>query len=269
MDFDPRRRLQSSTRGPIGSSYLAFYDPALPTSLHVDASRLNGLGFLLKQQGADAKWTVVQAGSRFLSSAESRYAMIELECLAAAWGMHKCRQSLEGLPSFELVTDHKPLITILNSYTLDKLDNPRLLRLRLKMQRYAFTARWIPGKENLDSDALSRAPIAAATAQDELAEGASFVPPRITLLCAIDGSDPTVIDPVLEKVKAAAATDPVMKELREVILNGFPNEKCNLSLVLRPFWRVRHDLAIDGEDGMIVMGARVVIPKALQSDLLR
>ncbi|XP_046449296.1 uncharacterized protein LOC124197793 [Daphnia pulex] len=80
---------------------LAFYDPALPTSLHVDASRLNGLGFLLKKQGADAKWTVVQAGSRFLSSAESRYAMIELECLAAAWGMHKCRQFLEGLPSFE------------------------------------------------------------------------------------------------------------------------------------------------------------------------
>jgi hypothetical protein len=154
---------------------LAFYDPALPTYLHVDASRLNGLGFLLKQQGADAKWTVVQAGSRFLSSAESRYAMIELECLAAAWGMHKCRQFPEGLPS--LVTDHKPLIPILNSYALDKLDNPRLLQLWLKMQRYAFTARWIPGKENFDSDALSRAPIAAATAQDELAEGASFVPP--------------------------------------------------------------------------------------------
>ena len=154
--------------------------------------------------------------------------MIELECLAAAWGMHKCRRFLEGLPSFELVTDHKPLIPILNSYALDKLDNPRLLRLRLKMQRYAFTARWIPGKENQDSDALSRAPIAPATPQDELTEGAFFIPPRITLLCAIDGSDPKVIDPVLEKVKAASAIDPVLKELREVILDGFPNEKCNL-----------------------------------------
>jgi hypothetical protein len=28
---------------------LAFYDPKRPTSLHVDASRLNGLGFILKQ----------------------------------------------------------------------------------------------------------------------------------------------------------------------------------------------------------------------------
>jgi hypothetical protein len=98
------------------------------------------MGFLLKQKGIDAQWKVIQAESRFLLSTESRYAMIELECLAAAWGMHKCRHFLEGLPSFELVTDHKPLIPI-----LDKLDNPRLLRLRLKMQRYAFMVRWIPG----------------------------------------------------------------------------------------------------------------------------
>jgi hypothetical protein len=49
--------------------------------------------------------------------------------------MQKCRKFLEGLPTFELVTDHKPLVPILNSDALDKLYNPCLLRLRLKMQR--------------------------------------------------------------------------------------------------------------------------------------
>ena len=77
----------------------------------------------------------MQAGSRFLSDAERRYAMIELECLAAAWGMLKGRQFLEGLPQFTLITDHKPLVPILNEYSLDKLDNPHILRMRLKMQR--------------------------------------------------------------------------------------------------------------------------------------
>ena len=72
--------------------------------------------------------------------------MIELECLGAAWAIHKCRQFLEGLPSSELVTDHKPLVPILNDYDIDKLDNPRLFRLRIKMQRYSFTTRWIPAK---------------------------------------------------------------------------------------------------------------------------
>ena len=49
---------------------LTFYDPKRPTALHVDASRLHGLGFVLKQQQPDGSWQMVQAGSRFLSDAE-------------------------------------------------------------------------------------------------------------------------------------------------------------------------------------------------------
>jgi hypothetical protein len=37
------------------SAELSFYDPALPTALHVDASRLRGLGFVLRQQSRDEK----------------------------------------------------------------------------------------------------------------------------------------------------------------------------------------------------------------------
>ena len=249
--------------------YLAFYDPSLPTSLHVDASLLNGLGFLLKQQGEDGVWRIVQAGSRFLSAAERRYAMIELECLAAAWAMYKCRQFLEGLPSFNLITDHRPLVPILNDYSLDKLDNPRLLRLRLKMQRFSFVTQWIAGKANKDADALSRAPIVAAIAEDELGEGEPLPPARLSFLCAIDNSDPSILDPVLERVKVAAAADPVMQQLRDVITKGFPNDKCNLPDCLRPYWNVRGQLSIDESDDMIVCGPRVVIPSLLRRDILQ
>ena len=242
---------------------LAFYDPALPTALHVDTSRLYGLGFLLKQKGADGRWKLIQDGSRFLSSAESRYAMIELECLAAAWAMFKCRLFLEGLSSFNLITDHCPMVPILNDYALDKLDNPRLLRLRLKMQRFSFIATWIAGKENKDADALSRAPIVAAVSEDELGEGALLMPARLSLLCAIEKSDPKVLDPILVRVKAAAAVDPIMEQLRRAIREGFPNDKCNLQPPLRPIWNMRHQLAIDEADDMVVAGSRVVVPKAL------
>jgi hypothetical protein len=159
-------------------SDLAFYDPSRPASLHVDASGLNGLGFLLKQCDAKNVWRVVQAGSHFLSSAETRYAMIELECLGSAWAMHKCRQFLEGLSTFELVKDHNPLGPMLNSYALDKLGNPRLLRLRLKMQRSSFVARWVPDQQNMDADALSRAPVDQASAVDELGEGLPAFPKK-------------------------------------------------------------------------------------------
>ena len=36
-----------------------------------------------------------------------------------------------------------------------------------------------------------------------------------------------------------------------------------------PFWKVREQLAIDDTDDMVVVDSRVVIPKALQSDVLR
>ena len=97
--------------------------------------------------------------------------MIELECLSASWGMKKCQHFFKGLLSFKLATDHTPLIPILNDYALDKLGYPRHLRLRLKIQRYVFTARWIPGKTNLGANALSRTHIDQPQGGDELAEG--------------------------------------------------------------------------------------------------
>ena len=71
---------------------------------------------------------------------------------------------------------------ILNSYALDKLDNPRLLRLRLKMQRYSFITRLVSGKKNADADALSRVPVDQSTPDDELGEGMPSLTARIALM---------------------------------------------------------------------------------------
>ena len=49
---------------------LAYYDPTLPTSIHSDGSKTNGLGFVLKQK-QDGSWRMVRAGSRFLTDTES------------------------------------------------------------------------------------------------------------------------------------------------------------------------------------------------------
>ena len=46
---------------------LSFYDPSCPTCLRTDASRLNGLGFILMQKQDDNSWHIVQCGSRFLT----------------------------------------------------------------------------------------------------------------------------------------------------------------------------------------------------------
>ena len=112
----------------------------------------------------------MQAGSRFLSDTESRYAIIELECLAVAWAIKKCHLFLAGLNHFTVVTDHNPLILILNSHRLDEIENPRLQRLQTRIMGYNFTAQWLKGSNNGAADALSRHPYQQPADGDDLAE---------------------------------------------------------------------------------------------------
>ena len=111
---------------------LAYYDHRKPTRLYTDASRLHGLSFVLKQKQSDGNWRIVQAGSRYLSGAEERYAMVELELLAIAWACQKTASFIEGI-NFMIVTDHKPLIPILGDYSLAGIENKRLQRLQMKV----------------------------------------------------------------------------------------------------------------------------------------
>ena len=137
---------------------LKHYDPKLPTRLLTDASKLNGLGFMLMQQRQES-WHMIQCGSRFLTPTESRYASIELELLAISWAMKKCRKYLLGRQNFDLIVDHRPLVSILDKNTLDQVENPRLQRMKESLNLYKFTTQWIKGKLHAIPDALSRAPV--------------------------------------------------------------------------------------------------------------
>ena len=103
-------RVKASLTAP---PVLSFFSIGKATRLSTDASR-QGLGFILQQKTGD-KWTLIQAGSRFLSDAESRYAIIELEMLAVVWAVHKCKMFLSGLQHYSILTDHNPLVPILNT----------------------------------------------------------------------------------------------------------------------------------------------------------
>ena len=91
-------------------------------------------------------------GSRFLSDAKSRHALIELECLAVVGAVKKCGLFLHG-SLFDIVTDHCPLVPILNHYSLDQIENPRLQRLVLKLRPFQLHATWCKGTDNPFADA--------------------------------------------------------------------------------------------------------------------
>ena len=77
---------------------------------------------------------------------------------------------LGGLQHFTVVTDHNPLIPILNSHCLDEVENPQLQRLRTQLMAYNFTVKWYKGCARAAPDALSRHPVLAPTEEDSMAE---------------------------------------------------------------------------------------------------
>eukprot|EP00094_Tigriopus_californicus_P002070 TCALIF_01996-PA protein Name:"Similar to TY3B-I Transposon Ty3-I Gag-Pol polyprotein (Saccharomyces cerevisiae (strain ATCC 204508 / S288c))" AED:0.06 eAED:0.13 QI:0/0/0/0.88/0.12/0.11/9/0/1153 len=130
-------------RALAGPRFLSGFHRDRRTELLVDASRLHGLGFLLRQWDTKTnQWFTIQCGSQTLAPHKSNWSGIaEIEALGAAWAAHKCRFFLDGICHFTLVKDSNPLIPILNNKCLDQVTNDRLLKVKTALSRFNFTAR--------------------------------------------------------------------------------------------------------------------------------
>ncbi len=239
---------------------LTFFDMRKPTRVRTDASKA-GLGFLLQQKHGDC-WKCVQAGSRFLTSTESRYAVIEQEMLGVAWALHKCKYLVKGLPNIEVITDHSPLVPIINNHRLDEIENPRLLRLRIKMQGFNLTAKWEKGIVNEAADALSRNPVSEPNEADQLA---SLDVASIHEIRCMQEED-HVENLRLAELRDHTTHDEVYQTLLTMIKDGFPDKKSETPEKLKPYWSIRESLTC--EDDLILYGCRLIIPHSLRATML-
>ena len=74
-------------------------------------------------------------------------------------------------------------------------------------------------------------------------------------------------DPTLAKVREAAKNDAEYASLCDTVLHGFPPQRSDLAVALRPYWGVRDHLAVD--DGLLVCGSRLIIPRRLRQETLQ
>lgn len=119
--------------------------------LQTDASEL-GLGAVLMQEENGEKHPVVYL-SRKLFPRETRYSVVEKECLALKWALDSLKYYLLGR-DFVVETDHKALKWLHRM----KDTNSRLTRWFLSIQPFRFTVKHRPGIENKAADFLSRSP---------------------------------------------------------------------------------------------------------------
>ena len=61
-----------------------------------------------------------------MTDTEARYLATEIELLAVVWAAKKAHLFIAGVDA-ELIVDHRPLISIINSKTLEELSTPRIV----------------------------------------------------------------------------------------------------------------------------------------------
>ena len=234
---------------------LGWYDPKAPTKIAADASSW-GLGAVLLQRQQD-QWKPIVYASRTMSEVERRYAQIEKEALAVTWSCEKFAEYILGL-SISIETDHKPLVPLLSTKQLDSLP-PRILRFRLRLDRFDYTICHVPGKEMYTADTLSRAPVGPPGRSSEAFQGEveAFIESVVRNLPAGEKR--------LDEYRRCQAADPTCQLVRKYCQEGWPCKR-KLTQDLLPYFDARSRFSI-GRD-LLLHNHCIVVPGALQKATL-
>ena len=133
----------------ISRPILQYPDFSKEFILTTDASN-RGLGAVLPQ-GPVGKDLPVAYASRSLKSAETNYTISEKVLLAVVWATKCFRPYLYGR-RFKVVSDHKPLIWVMNV----KKPGSRLMRWGIQLAEYDYEIVYKSGAQNANADDLCR-----------------------------------------------------------------------------------------------------------------
>ncbi|KAK3753951.1 hypothetical protein RRG08_006331 [Elysia crispata] len=193
---------------------LAFYNPRKEIVVSADSSSY-GLGAVLMQK-VDDQLQPIAFASRILTDTEKGYAQIEKETLASVYACEKFENYLIGLDSFELQTDHKPLVPLIKTNDLDKTP-ARCQRLLMRRMRFNPVAVHVPEKDLVIADALSRHPQNHTIDEMELEENVQ------AYVDAIVESWPTST-PRLQTLRHETARDPELQKVSHYVMTGWPSK---------------------------------------------
>ena len=154
---------------------------------------------------------------------------------------------------FSLITDHKPLSTILSpNKGIPSLAAARMQRWALLLSAYTYDISYRPTKLHANADALSRLPLST----NEKIGGVCF--DSIFNLGQLEALPLTA-----KQLALATSTDSILSKVLRYTQTGWPS---SVSHELKPYFNCKHELTIEGN--CVMWGIRVLVPLKYRSKVL-
>ena len=197
-----------------------------------------------------------------MTETERRYAQIGKEALAITWALEHWADFLIGM-TFNVQTDHKPLIPLFSTKLIDELP-VRIQRFRMRLMRFDFTIQYVPGKLLYTADSLSRSPQEADAHEpkpwNELHDEVECYVNAV--LVTLPASDQR-----LDEIRSELKNDATLKLVMQYVQHGWPEDKRKLFGPLGKYWSERGNITLHG--GLLLRGRQIIIPPTLRPDVLR
>ena len=233
------------TKAPV----LKYFNPKRPIKLSVDTSS-KGLRAVLLQDNHPIAYA-----SKALTTCQQNYAQIEKEMLAIVFGCNKFHDYVYGMSVIEVETDHKPLEAILRKPLYQA--PARLQKMIMSIQKYPINLVYHPGKQLVIADTLSRA---YTTEPTDSCTSFDF---EVNVLTTIPISDDK-----LHLLQTETRSDPVLQHLMmQLCTDGWSDDRSKVLAQCLPFWTFRDQ--ISSNDGVLFKGEKIIIPKAMQTAMLK
>ena len=173
------------------------------------------------------------------------------------WACEKFDRYITGVESFRLITDHKPLVPLINTQDLNR--SPlRCQRLLMRLRRYNAIAEHVPGKQLVVPDTLSRSPldvVESSTAGDVDAYVKSVT------------STKAISDRRLDEIRTATENDPILQEVINLTRYGWPDREQSIRPEVRDYFASRYNYSAC--DDLLFYNDRIVMPEVMRAETIQ
>ncbi len=203
-----------------------------------------------------------------MTSAEETWAQIDKEFLALTWALERLDLFTYG-QRVEVLTDHRPLLGLVSK----PMDHCSIRQQRMlgRIMRYDVDLKYVPGREMLLADTLSRAPVeppveecTAAFMGTDIHNNEVFVSECTTKVSVDEFMYTESSDKTREKLLRAAGS---CEEYQDTIRAWYGGWHPAGSSACGEYWTVCDHLF--ESDGLLYSEGRVVVPRELRQKYLR